>query len=200
MKILDINDENVLLESTNILMNGSILMHPTETCYGLACDIFNEKAVLKLYSIKEMEIFKPSSVLVSDLETAMEYVEFGELALSLAKKYWPGPLSLVLPRKAKVPEFFNPGERFLSIRVPSNEFSLKLTKDFASAVLTTSANPSGEMQMYFVNNEKFPEFLNKIDLIVDGGLIPENKPSTIIKIENEKMILLRQGELFVEGV
>ena len=73
-------------------------MHPTETCYGLAVDVFNELALRKLYKAKGMDFSKPVSLLVKDLEMAKKYGEFSELAVDLALKYWPGPLSIIVPK------------------------------------------------------------------------------------------------------
>ena len=119
-------------------------MHPTETCYGLAVDIFNRGALDKLYRVKGRDGRKPVSILVADLEMARQYGEFSEKALELAEKYWPGALTIIVPRTKNLPEFFNAGQEFVGIRCADHEFSRKLVRAFGSPITTTSANLSRE--------------------------------------------------------
>lgn len=198
MKKIVLND-GVVSSSVEVLNKGGIVMHPTETCYGLAVDIFNEQALEKLYRVKGMERNKPLSILVDSLEMAQKYGEFSDKALELAKKYWPGPLAIIVPRK-NLPEFFNIGDDFVSFRVSSDQFCLEMIRAFGNPVTTTSANRAGLPQLYAAENleSAFGEFAEELDLVVDGGKIPENKPSTIVKIEGETVSVIRQGDILVD--
>jgi L-threonylcarbamoyladenylate synthase len=196
MKKIDLGVDAVK-SAVEVLKNSGIVMHPTETCYGLAVDVFESKALDKLYRVKGMERNKPLSVLVDSLEMALEYGEFSLKALELAKKYWPGPLAIVVPRK-NLPEFFNIEDEFVSFRCSSEGFSSDMVKMFGRPVTTTSANRAGMPQLYEVNEAAFGEFFEGLDLVVDGGKIQENKPSTIVKIVGENLEVLRQGDLVVE--
>lgn len=191
MGVIHLQNEVVfdLVEET--LRGGGLVMHPTETCYGLAVDIFNKEALGKLYEVKKMALDKPVSILVGSLEMAREYGEFSGKALELAEKYWPGPLSIVVPRKASLPEFLNQGQKFVSIRFSSNEFCRGMVLGLGKPVTTTSANVSGECQLY----KPDVSGIEGVDLLVDGGGIAENKPSTIVKVEGERVLVLRQGEI-----
>jgi len=157
-------------------------------------DVFNEKALDKLYRVKGMERNKPLSILVDSLEMAQKYGEFSAKALELAKKYWPGPLAIVVPRK-NLPDFFNIEDEFVSFRCSSDEFSSQMVHRFGKPVTTTSANRGGMPQLYEVDLGAFGEFADELDLVVDGGKIKENKPSTIVKIVKENVEVLRQGDL-----
>ncbi len=169
-------------------------MHPTETCYGLAVDIFNPEALLKLYRVKQMATDKPVSILVDSLEMAQKYGEFSPKALELAQKYWPGPLSIVVPRTEGLPLFLNPKEEFVSIRWSSLPFCVEMVGALGRPVTTTSANISGEPEFYL------PKEVMGVDLLVDGGEIIGSKPSTIVKVVGDSFEILRQGSLVLKMV
>ncbi|MFA5821022.1 MAG: L-threonylcarbamoyladenylate synthase, partial [Candidatus Gracilibacteria bacterium] len=156
-----------------ILESGGVVMHPTETCYGLAVDVMNEGGLKKLYEVKGRDFNKPVSMFVADLEMAQKYGVFSEKALELAKKYWPGALSIVVPRTWELPAFFNKGEKFVSMRVSGDEFCREMVKELGRPVTTTSANMAGEPELYEA------KALEGVDLVVDGGKIEMRKPSTI---------------------
>lgn len=172
-----------------ILNSGGVVMYPTETCYGLAVDIFNPEALLKLYRVKQMAEDKPVSILVDSLEMARKYGEFSPKALELAEKYWPGPLSIVVPRTKELPIFLNPKEEFVSIRWSSLPFCVEMVGALGRPVTTTSANISGEPEFYI------PRKVLGVDVLVDVGELPKNKPSTIVKVVGEEFEILRQGAL-----
>jgi len=197
MKTIQIQQEGVAIESANVIRNGGVVMHPTETCYGFAADIFNEDALSKIYTIKGREENKPFSMLVDSFEMAEKYGEFSELARNIAKKYWPGALSIIVPRKLALPEFFNEGEKFVSIRLSSDKFTSEMLRNFGGPVTTTSANVSGLPPLYSVDMSQFCEKASYIDLVVDGGPLSENKPSTIVKIIGSEMSILRQGDIYL---
>jgi len=192
-------DDGAVGSAVEVLKNSGIVMHPTETCYGMAVDVFNEQALEKLYKVKGMERNKPLSILVDSLEMAEKYGEFSEKALQLDKEYWPGPLAIIVPRK-NLPEFFNIGDDFVSFRVSSDKFCLEMIKGFGKPVTTTSANRAGLPQLYSAENleSAFGEFSGELDLVIDGGKIPENKPSTIVKVDGDQVLVIRQGDLLLK--
>ena len=114
MQKIVITDENVFEKTLLVLRSGGVVMHPTETCYGLAVDVFNELALGKLYDVKSMSLDKPLSILVADLAMAGKFGVFSSMAIELAHRYWPGPLSIVVPRTDLLPEFFCRSDRILT--------------------------------------------------------------------------------------
>ncbi len=195
--ILKVTDKQVVVEAAKILRAGGVVMHPTETCYGFAVDVRNSVALAKLYKLKGRDAHKPVSILVADLEMAKKYGEFSEKALGLAEKYWPGPLTILVPRSENLPENFNIGQGFVGIRYPDHKFSRELVKAFGSAITTTSANLSGEPPLYEADVESFGELASLIGLVVDGGKIPLNKPSTIVKVVGGEIEIVRMGGLIL---
>jgi len=184
---------NDLKKAVEVLKAGGVVMHPTETCYGLAVDVFNENALEKLYRLKGRDFDKPVSILVTGLEMAETLGSFSEKARELAEKYWPGPLSIVVPRKAKLPEFLNSGMDFISFRVSSDVFTQQMVAGFASSVTTTSANVSGQQPLYEADLSVFGENKRLVDMVVDGGKIEEKPPSTVVKVVADNLEVLREG-------
>jgi L-threonylcarbamoyladenylate synthase len=190
------NDELFLAIKT--LHSGGVVAHATETCYGLAVDIFQKAAVQKLYRLKKMDLAKPVSVLVRDLDEAQRYGVFSEKALDLARRYWPGALTLVLPRTALLPEWINPGHPTIGLRVSPNKKTRQLLEAFSGPLTTTSANVHGQPETY-----KVEDFLAQglvPDAVLNSGQIGQTPPSTLVEVLGEDVKLLRQGALRLKEV
>ncbi len=198
METISITNKGVLKKALEVLRRGGVVMHPTETCYGFAVDVFNEKALKRLYRLKGRDFDKPVSVLVDGVKMVEKYGVLSDKAMELAQKYWPGPLALVVPRRRSLPEYLNRGENFVSFRVSSDEFCENLAEGFGGPLTTTSANVSGKEPLYEVDLSQFGEMGDEIDLVIDGGKINKNKPSTVVKVEGDEMEILRQGGLLCE--
>ncbi len=214
MKIIKLN-QNLLqdyreeiAEAALVLKRGGVVMHPTETCYGLAADIFDKSALTRLYALKKMPATKPVSVMVRNLAEAETYADFGGQYKSgagnmvsprdLAKEFWPGPLTLVLPRRESLPVFLNEGLESVGLRCPACESCLDLMEEYGGPLTTTSANLTQWPEVYDVDcylKQLLGEEL-KPDLILDGGPLQKNRPSTIIHFENGEMKLIREGALW----
>ncbi len=196
--------EHLIVESLQVLEKGGVLLHPTETCYGLAADIFYPEAVEKIYMLKEMPREKPVSIMVSSLEQAEEYGEFSERAKKLARAFWPGPLTIIVKRREALPSYINPGLMSVGLRCPDHRFTLELLRRFEEPLVTTSANRTGEPQAYDV--ETFLEDRIEVmhpDFIVDMGRIPETAPSTIVDVSGESgepFLIVRHGPVSVDEV
>ncbi|MBI2453334.1 threonylcarbamoyl-AMP synthase [Candidatus Peregrinibacteria bacterium] len=183
------------------LQNGGVIMHPTDTCYGLAVDIFNKKGLEKLYKMKEMSKTKPVTIIVDSLEMAQKYAFFGKKALALAKSFWPGAFTFVLPPHLDIfPNFFTFGFssfqknfRTIAIRMPHSEFSLQLIRFFGRPITSTSANLSGQSSCYSVTDfqDQMKGRIILPDLIFDAGRLPYNLSSQIIEIYKNKTHILR---------
>lgn len=171
------------------LESGLVVMHATETCYGLTVDIFQQSALERLYSLKGMDVEKPVSIMVPNVKQAKVYGEMNELALKLAENFWPGPLTLIVPRKDSLPEFLNFEHDTIGLRCPDHLLTQSLLKTMGTPLATTSANVSGELPAYSIKDVSFDP-----DLIVDSGTIDENLPSTIVEVMPEKISIVRRGE------
>ena len=192
-------NEKDITHAINVLRNGGIIAHATETCYGFACDPFNEKALARLYALKKMAHTKPVALLVPDLKTAEQFGVFTPNARELAQKYWPGPLTIIVKRKKELPSFLNPGTPTIGMRVPDHELSLDFVKAFGGPLVTTSANITTQPSPYSAEEIK-AQFKNeklKPNFVIDSGVIPYNPPSTIVDCTSVTPVVIRQGSIFL---
>lgn len=187
-----------LKKALSVLAAGGVIAHATDTCYGFACDIFNKEALRRLYRLKQMDSLKPVSILVADLNMARRFGFFSKAALALAKKHWPGAVTIIVKRKRSLPAFLNFTSRTVGFRVPAHKLSLELVKKFGRPLTTTSANISGQPAPYSVSaiKKQFCGRRLKSDFIINLGRLKRNLPSTIIDYSKNPPKIIRQGSLF----
>lgn len=202
MQIIKQKEVNISQLATE-LKNGKVIVYPTETCYGLGCDATNQKAVDRLFAIKQRQKDKTVLVLVSDLEMAKKYIDLSGKLLNIAQKYWPGPLTIVAPVVSKdvLPiGVINALDNTIAVRVTDNNFANSLCRELGVPLVSTSANIANLESPYdiatilhmYKNEDKKP------DIIIDGGTLPRQSPSTIIRAQGDNIEVLRQGEMVVE--
>jgi L-threonylcarbamoyladenylate synthase len=195
MKLTSQNQDDVAMKAAEVLKKGGIVLHPTETCYGFAVDPFNKEALEFLYEVKKMERNKPLSIMVDSVGMADKFGLFSDYAQTIVEQFWPGPVSImVMKRKGSLPEFFNEGEKFVSIRYSSDPFSTKMVELLKGPIVTTSANLAGKPPCYGVLELKKQlgvRKFGKIGFVADGGKIPPNPPSTIVKIVGDTTVFVR---------
>ena len=186
-----------MMEIIEALKSGKEIVHGTDTCVGLAVDVFNEAAVAKVYEMKQMSFDKPVSILCSDLEMAEQYGVFSEKALELAKKYLPGALTLIVPRTDKLPEWINSGLDSVGIRIPADESSLQMVRELGNPITTTSCNVSGEKVCESVDEVigMFGNYMESGDVVLAFEERSSQKVSTVVKVDGDKVRVLRQGEV-----
>ena len=186
--------------AADLLLKGKLVAIPTETVYGLAANALNEKAVLSIFEAKERPFFDPLIIHVHSLESAKNYGDFVDKRLErLAKVFWPGPLTLLLPKKEIIPALVTSGLEQVAVRIPNHPITLELLKKINVPLAAPSANPFG----YVSPTE--PQHVNKqlggkIDYIIDGGTCTVGIESTIVGIEDDKLCVFRLGGLSVEEI
>ena len=190
--------ESELNEVKKVLKEGGIVAFPTDTVYGLACDCFNKKSIEKLYQIKERPSYKPINVLTDSVEKMYKVVDsINNKELELISKYMPGDLTLILNKNEKVPSILTAGIDTIRVRIPDNKIELAILKNFKNPLAVTSANKSGKTSGLEVA-DFIDVFNNQIDIIIDGGKTPIGVSSTIVKVKEDKIKILRQGNLEIE--
>lgn len=198
-RILKINPNAVepamIRDIARVLAGNGVIVYPTDTFYGLGAKCFSQKALHRIFEIKKRPGFKGLPVLVSDLEMAKGMTAgLPPVFYALASRFWPGPLTIVLKAASHLPaELVGPG-RTIGIRLPAVPWLQALIRETGVALVTTSANISGEGEIDSAQ-EVIRVFKGKVDLIVDGGQTPGGKPSTVIDLTGEKPILIREGVL-----
>jgi L-threonylcarbamoyladenylate synthase len=183
-----------LARAAAILRRGGLVAIPTETVYGLAADAANDGAVAGIFAAKERPRFNPLIVHVRDLEHAKALAEFSDAALRLAEAFWPGPLTLVLPRRAQAPVSLlaTAGLETIALRMPSHEIARQLLEESGLAIAAPSANRSGTISSTTATH--VAESLGqRVDLIIDAGPAQHGIESTIVGLYGDGPVLLRPG-------
>ncbi len=189
-----------IAKAVQILNNDDVVAIPTETVYGLAGNIYSEKAIRKIFEIKQRPLFNPLIVHVPTLEKVEELVaNFPEKAKKLAKAFWPGPLTLVLKKKSNIPDLITGGKDTVAIRIPNHPVTLSLLKELSFPLAAPSANPFG-----FISPTKASHvegyFKNCISMVLEGGDCKKGIESTIIGFENNEPVLYRLGSISIEDI
>jgi L-threonylcarbamoyladenylate synthase len=188
-----------VIEAGRILREGGVVAFPTETVYGLGADVFQPRAVAAIFEIKQRPSFDPLIVHVNDmamLERVAAAVPAG--AISLLERFWPGPLTLVLPKRAEVPELVTAGLSTVAVRMPSHPIARALIEAVGSPLAAPSANPFGRISP--TRAEHVDRMLgHRVALILDGGATEHGIESTIVTLE-PRPALLRSGAIAVEEI
>lgn len=172
-----------------ILKRGGVIVFPTDTAYGLAADYFSPRALKKVFEIKQRLKEKKVALIASNLKQVKKYFCLNTKELTLAKKYWPGPLTLILRLKNR--------RKKIGVRVPDSKIARALAGHFKKPVTATSANLSGRPDCYSARAVKnqFKGKKTKPDLIINAGRLKKIKPSTIALVEKNKIKIIRQGPI-----
>ena len=190
------NDEGIR-KSVEIIENGGVIIFPTDTVYGIGCNPYDANAVKKIYEIKSREKIKSLPVLASSIEIVKQISIIDEFTEKIIKKYWPGPLTLILKLKDKnLKESLNLEDK-IAVRIPNSVCTLKLLNK-CNLLVGTSANVSGDSS--FTDPQECMKNVKNYDVFVDGGTITSKGESTIIEIENEKIHVIREGALKKEDI
>lgn len=187
-------------KAAKLLKSGNVVAIPTETVYGLAANAFDENAVQQIFEIKQRPLFNPLIVHIKSidyLETIATNIP--AKALLLAKHFWPGALTLVLPKKDVIPNIVTAGKDTVGIRVPSHPFALALLEEIDFPLAAPSANPFGYISPTTAEHVQ-KQLGSKIPFILDGGSCEKGIESTIIGFENNEPILYRVGAISKEEI
>lgn len=199
MKTLHLDETN-LTQAANILSSGGIVAIPTETVYGLAGSAFDSKAIKKIFVAKGRPSDNPLIVHISDIEEIYNVVScFPQKAKKLAEKFWPGPLTMILPKNKNIPYEVTAGMDSVAVRLPSNKIAREIIKKSGVPLVAPSANLSGKPSpTQFSHVVK--DLDEKVDAIVDGGNCDIGVESTVISLLQDTPKLLRPGAITPEDI
>ena len=178
-------------KGVKILKQGGIVAFPTDTVYGLGADIFNPKAVERIYEVKKRPRRLPFPLLLGDISQVTVVAQASEIAWFLARRFWPGGLTLILPKAASLPAYLAKGIT-VAIRIPNHPVCLALIRYLGSPIIGTSANISGEPSA-LTADEVRKQIGQGIDFIIDGGRCPGGGESIIVDVTKGVPAILRQG-------
>ena len=202
MSIISNCTTSAIQDAAQSLIAGNLVAFPTETVYGLGADATNEKAIARIYEVKGRPADHPLIVHISSMNNLDKWAkDIPEYAVKLAKSFWPGPMTLVLPRTNLAKDFITGGQNNVGIRVPAHTVALALLKDFEArggfGVAAPSANRFGKVSPTSVGDvkEELSDYLESDDLILDGGPSLVGVESTIINCTNTSPTILRPGAI-----
>jgi L-threonylcarbamoyladenylate synthase len=184
-----------------IIRKGGLVAMPTETVYGLAADAASDTAVARIFDAKGRPQFNPLIAHVAGADMAARYVEFPPLAERLAAAFWPGPLTLVLPRKADsaISLLASAGLDTIAVRAPNHKIAQALINAVGGPLAAPSANPSGAISPTCAQHVR-DGLGDKVDMVLDGGPCVVGIESTIVKVEEDAVFLLRPGGVVREAI
>lgn len=198
MKIYNSINDSILNEINDVLDKDGLIIFPTDTVYGIACNAFSEIAIKKLFLAKNRSFDKPIGVLTDSNEKINMIVKnINEKEKELIDKYLPGNLTIIFDKKENVSNLLTSNKSTIGVRIPNNEIALQILRNYKYPLATTSVNLAGKKEGTEVS-DFIDEFKDKVDIIIDGGKTNEI-PSTIVRVENDKINILREGSLKINN-
>jgi tRNA threonylcarbamoyl adenosine modification protein (Sua5/YciO/YrdC/YwlC family) len=193
LKINPINPQKHLIgRVVEDLKKGGVIAYPTDTVYGIGCDIFVKSAVERIYRIKGRDKKKPLSFICEDLKHISQYAIVGDNAYRIMRRLIPGPYTFILRATKLVPKVMLTKRETVGIRVPASEICRTLVHELGHPIVTTSANVSNDA--IISDPEEIEEKMGKLlDVVIDGGPLPQ-EPSTMIDLTGDAPIVVREGK------
>ena len=190
-------DKDGIEKTSQIIEKGGVAVFPTDTVYGIGCNPYNVNSVKKIYEIKSRDEIKSLPVLAYSLDIVKEITIIDKFTEKIIKKYWPGPLTLILTlTDQKLKESLKLQNK-IAIRIPDSKCTLKLLEK-CKLLVGTSANISGNSS--YTNPDECIKNIKNYDVFLNGGTITSKGESTIIEIEDEKIKIIREGALKAEDI
>lgn len=188
-------DPRKIAQVVNILRNGGIIIYPTDTIYGLGCDITNEAAIEKICRLKGIKPNKANfSFICNDLSHISDYtMAFSTAIYKIMKKALPGPYTFILRANNQVPRLFKTNKKTVGIRVPNNNIARRLVQELGNPILSTSLKLADDIVEYPTDPYQiFYDYENLVDVVIDGGA-GSHTPSTIVDVTADEPVLIREG-------
>jgi tRNA threonylcarbamoyl adenosine modification protein (Sua5/YciO/YrdC/YwlC family) len=193
--LIKINDQNpqerLIKKVVEILRKGGVVIYPTDTNYGIGCDIMNKKAIEKIYLIKQRDKNKPFSFICSGLKNISDYAKVSNYAYKTMKRLLPGPYTFILEGSKLVPKIMLTKRKTAGIRVPNNSICMALVNMLDNPIINTSASMSDGTILHDASLIH-DYFGNLIDAVIEGSIVP-GKPSSVISLINDIPEVLREG-------
>ncbi|MCA8938243.1 MAG: threonylcarbamoyl-AMP synthase [Planctomycetes bacterium] len=192
-------DEASIARAAEALQQGDVVAMPTETVYGLAADALNAEAVAKVFAIKQRPSFDPLIVHVASLEMAEAVACFNDTARRLAQAFWPGPLTMVLPKQPCVPDIVTSGLNSVGVRMPNHASALALIRTANTPLAAPSANLFGRVSPTSAQHVA-DQLGDKVEVILDGGPCQIGLESCVVEVEGDGVKVLRLGAITMEDI
>jgi tRNA threonylcarbamoyl adenosine modification protein (Sua5/YciO/YrdC/YwlC family) len=181
-------------EVLEVLRGGGVIIYPTDTVYGLGCDIFHPKAIERIAKIKNLKPEKANFAFIChDMSHLANYAKVSNTVFRVMKKALPGPFTFILPATNEVPKILNNKRRQIGIRIPDHEIPRRLVESLGHPILTSSIVDEDDVLEYSTDPELiFEKYQNQVDLVIDAGF-GHNIASTVVLCEGDEMEVIREG-------
>lgn len=193
------NFKEIVRDSSDLLLKGEIIAFPTETVYGIGCLLNQTRSIEKIFELKDRNKRKPLAAHISDISMVKKLSnDIPDIFYKIAEKFMPGPISIIIDKSPEVPDIITGGLNSIGIRYPDNEIFQAICRNVGEPVIATSANIAGESSP--VNADSvIKSFKGKLPLIIDDGVTKYEQDSTVIKISENKISVLRNGAIDIEN-
>ena len=201
MNNIYLHSDDTIKKAADVILQGGLVAFPTETVYGLGANVYDAKAVASIFKAKGRPSFNPLISQIAEIDFLKEYAQTDERVFALAEKFWPGPLTFVLPRIDNNPslDLACAGLKTVTVRMPNHEIALDLIKKSGVPIVAPSANKSQSISPKTAKH--VAEILgNNFDMIIDGGKCKVGVESTIIDLTGKNVVLLRAGGVSKENL
>jgi tRNA threonylcarbamoyl adenosine modification protein (Sua5/YciO/YrdC/YwlC family) len=199
--LLSINNENpqmrLIRKAIEVLQDGGIIVYPTDTVYGIGCDLFNKRAIEKIYEIKKRSMKQPFSFVCSDLSDISQYAVVSNHTYKIMRHFLPGPYTFILAASRLVPKILLAKRKTVGIRVPDNKICLAIVSEFGHPIISTSVK-SERNEIMTDPFDMHEELKNKVDLVIDGGILG-SELSSVINLVDDIPEVVRKGKGEVEA-
>lgn len=197
IKIYNVNTDQKRIEQiAEVLRNGGIIVYPTDTVYGIGCDIMHQKAVEKVARLKNIQVEKSHfSFICYDLSHLADFTKaIPNNIFKLMRRNLPGPFTFILEANNKVPRYFKGKKKTVGIRIPNNDIIREIVKALGNPIFSTSVHSEDEIEAFMTDPELIHEaYADKVDLVVDGGY-GDNRVSTVVDCTGDELIIVREGK------
>jgi tRNA threonylcarbamoyl adenosine modification protein (Sua5/YciO/YrdC/YwlC family) len=188
--LLSLNPDNpqkrLISKVVQVLDQGGLIIYPTDTFYGIGCDLFNKKSIKQIYQLKRRPLTKPFSFVCANLKDISLYAQVSNNAYRIMKRSLPGPYTFVLEGTRLVPKLMLTKRRTVGIRVPDNKICLAIVKSLGRPIISTSVN----LDEPSVIHDTYSSF---VEIVIDGGVI-SHEPSTVVSLIDDNPEVIREGK------
>jgi len=188
-------DQRKINQVVDALRSGGIIIYPTDTIYGLGCDIFNKKAIEKVCRLRKLDPKKANlTIICKDISQVALYAQhIDNASFKILKRNLPGPFTFILKSSRKLPKSFDNKRKTLGIRIPDNPIALRIIEELGNPILSISLKSDDEILEYVTDPfEIYEEFEKLVDIVVDGGM-GNNVPSTVVDLSQDSLEIIREG-------
>lgn len=182
-----------IAKAVEILQEGGVIVYPTDTVYGIGCNLYNKKALERIYRLKGKSKFDPVSLILKDIPQASQYVRISNFAFRLIKRCFPGPYTFILQATREIPKTMLTKRKEIGIRIPENTVCKTLLEAFQNPIVNTSVT-SDSKELLTDPDEIAERFVNDVDVMLDAGWLPDARESTVVRLVDDELSILREGK------